>query len=464
MTYYNFYQFLVQTEYLFPNLISYIGEDETGKYILTEQDTFRNYKRNFKKSLKEIESVNSLEKCESKFKSTKDGELVFFTPRFRNVTKDYFLNKCRFFIYSKKQSCQLKIKDAVDNATEVFVERCITFFFQLTGVDFSFLRRIKEEERYETRREMQKCIESLFEEILNLFQCNVRVQDHYRDSNGKIVWYSIDGDFTTIEEITKRVKIVFMRTRKTMFEQGMMSKPYLPYLPCDIDSAMNINKDLCIKAFRCYPNRKIKFRTVDEAISKNISDDPSGEYEKMRRYFKYNKFQKALDKVTRTRYITDLWDVLEEECCCGNDHKSIKEKRDLCIYHIIESYYPKFFNFDDVIDVYFYYESRLSRIPESAMISNGESRDLGCKQYKKERKLYDKNICKKCKESKNCQDKHCRMNLSEINEKMLKLRDTLWYVEKTLKKENKFPDSVLQLLEKIEYFCCFIMIKNTSEL
>ncbi len=73
------------------------------------------------------------------------------------------------------------------------------------------------------------------------------------------------------------------------------------------------------------------------------------------------------------------------------------------------------------------------------MISNGESRDLGCKQYKKERKLYDKNICKKCKERiKNGETKqdmfykhimHCNDLVKSLGRQMMMWDDFFEYFD-----------------------------------
>lgn len=117
----SFFQFLEQTEYIFNGFISVVGKrnKNTGKIFLKDSTTLRNYKKKYREAL-EIRG-----KC----------------PHLVDKTKNYFLDKCRYFIYPENRENEYTLKNGEPvESLEIFSSKCVTMFFQLTGINFSFLR------------------------------------------------------------------------------------------------------------------------------------------------------------------------------------------------------------------------------------------------------------------------------------------------------------------------------------
>ena len=79
----NFYFFLKESEYVFSQFVTTVGktDPDTGELFLEDNPAFRNYK---KKSRKAIENHTN-------------------APHLTQKTKNFYLDKCRYYLYPEKR-------------------------------------------------------------------------------------------------------------------------------------------------------------------------------------------------------------------------------------------------------------------------------------------------------------------------------------------------------------------------
>ena len=94
----NFYFFLKESEYVFSQFVTTVGktDPDTGELFLEDNPAFRNYK---KKSRKAIENHTN-------------------APHLTQKTKNFYLDKCRYYLYpEKRKPYKLKNGEGVDSET-----------------------------------------------------------------------------------------------------------------------------------------------------------------------------------------------------------------------------------------------------------------------------------------------------------------------------------------------------------
>lgn len=146
------YEFLEMADGLFGNFTSTVGDSQqignSIRYELVLRPTLRDY-----------------------IKQCKDGKNV---KLMQNQCK-VFVEKCCYYLYPEKRIQEYKLKNGEPvESIDRFTERCVSFFFQLTGIDFDFLRIYSQAKKIFSD-EQKKCLEMLFTDIMQLFrnaECN----------------------------------------------------------------------------------------------------------------------------------------------------------------------------------------------------------------------------------------------------------------------------------------------------
>ena len=194
----NFYFFLKETEYVFSQFVTTVGktDPDTGELFLEDNPAFRNYK---KKSRKAIDNHTN-------------------APHLTQKTKNFYLDKCRYYLYpEKRKPYKLKNGEGVDSES-AFSNRCVTMFFSLTGIDFSFLRiKLKRKESIVTCQ--KKCLEDLFSSVLTFFMETNCVPFGCPQLHNSI----------HIDDFKKWVRFLYVRYRRLLIQENVeLFKTFLP--------------------------------------------------------------------------------------------------------------------------------------------------------------------------------------------------------------------------------------------
>ena len=137
------------------------------------------------------------------------------SPIFTSNDIECYLNRCRFYIYNEKRADKFIDKDGkeadlpeVDSA-EVFSVKCVRLFFELSGINFHFLRMNPADENSDSteidfRSVQQQCLDNLFETTIH-YLC------HAERKNIKL----------TISELVSLWKILYREYRYKLFKKSM---------------------------------------------------------------------------------------------------------------------------------------------------------------------------------------------------------------------------------------------------
>lgn len=183
----SFADFLKQANYIFTGFESTIGEqNKSGEYSLASKRSLSRYISNYKNG---------------QFQHLKD-EIC-----------QYFLNKIRYYIFPEKRQSEYESADGSRvESLDVFSDKCVTLIFQLTGINFSFLR-ISSENKNKEFIEEQKCyLETLFEMIVSLFK-SAEASLYTLNENEKIKYSGIVKCVLSKEDLRNYVKLYYTYAR-----------------------------------------------------------------------------------------------------------------------------------------------------------------------------------------------------------------------------------------------------------
>jgi hypothetical protein len=176
----SFADFLKQSNYIFTGFESTVGIESNGKYRLHKGRTLSRYISN-----------------------NKSGQ----NQKLRDDVCDCFLNKIRYCLYPEKR---IQSEDINVESIDVFSDKCITLIFQLTGINFAFLRMDNENKKFIA---VQKAtIENLFEIIVSLFK-SAEANSLYFNTEGKINNTEIKRCVMLKKELREEIKLYYMFTR-----------------------------------------------------------------------------------------------------------------------------------------------------------------------------------------------------------------------------------------------------------
>lgn len=146
--------FIEELDYLFVGFKNTVGEkipdtmeeNENCKFYLRKSQTLDDYVK--------------------KYKENKH-------PKFTLNNYKQLLYKCCYYIYPDKRGEEYETSkgDKVISLEE-FSDRCVTLFFKLSGIHFSFLRIDRQKASEQFVRAQQQCLENIFFKTIGCFVCN----------------------------------------------------------------------------------------------------------------------------------------------------------------------------------------------------------------------------------------------------------------------------------------------------
>lgn len=148
-------KFIEYTFELFPNLKNTVGDKAKGKdksYSLTDSQALSVYIRKYNKGS---------------------------NPVFTQCNVNFFINKCRYFIYPEQRE-KIYINSSgkvMDISVDEFSDRCINLFFLHFGINFSFLR-IEKDDNTKFAHQQKKFLEDLFYQTVSLFKRDKTEKSH----------------------------------------------------------------------------------------------------------------------------------------------------------------------------------------------------------------------------------------------------------------------------------------------
>lgn len=427
--YISFFDFLEQTEYIFTGFISVIGMEnkETGKIFLKDDPTLRNYKNKYKKA----------ESIDDKRPSLKDNH------------RKIFLNKCKYYLYPDKRESEYTLKngDRVESI-EIFSAKCVTLFFQITEINFSFLRINPDYSNQKFVLRQKQCLIDLFDSLFTLFMKSTSEEKRLIEKNGELQAEKVNDfkfkNVVPMNEFLKWVKYLYIKYR---YKLSQIDPEHLirfsPILPNENVELLKYNQyantQLCKLIFLPGKNYNL--------YRNNINVESEFDFTKFLNVLKDIGFGlNAIDTADNIEDVTGVLIVLFNlKYWYINDKKIEVEKfrtkppkdwKNKCVQYLIS-----------------YNTSKELRVPNHDIFNEYEF--VRCIIY------HNTNICDEnceyideCDKKKDCEFKKSCRALSTAKNTINSLRKAIWKFIKT-KGPYEIPDELYELIEVIERICLF---------
>lgn len=425
----SFYDFLEQSEYIFSGFISVVGMEnkKTGKIFLVDKPTLRNYKKKYR---------------EAESNGTK-------RPHVTDNLKSIFLNKCRYYIYPEKRECEYTLKNGEKvEPLNVFSAKCVTLFFQITGINFSFLRINPDYPNQKFVLNQKKCLVDLFDSVLTLFKKSVSDEVKLIEKNGKLQTVRVNAftikNTVPMNEFFKWMKYLYLRYRYILSE---IDSEYLfgfsPILP---------NENIELLKYNRYVNTQLNgliFRTGKKYNFYRSNVNVESEFSFNQSLIVLRDIESGLNAIDTADNVKDVigklfvlfdlkyWQLGNEKVTVEKFiKKPPKDWKNKCIQCLIlynTSAEIKAYN-HDIFDEYKF---------------------VSCIIY------HSTNTCRgKCEGTNECENratcefkKNC-IYLSAAKKRIYSLRKTIWKCLET-KSPDETPSEMLKLIEIIERICLF---------
>lgn len=423
----SFCEFLEQSEYLFNGFVSVGGKrnEDTGKIFLKDAPALRKYKDKYHNALE------TKGKC----------------PHLTDATKKIFLDKCRYFIYPEKRDMEYKLKSGETvESLEIFSSKCVTLFFQLTGIDFSFLRIDTTYKKKAFVKAQQECLENLFCSIVDMFMRSdaeirmVTLTDSSLDSkevSGFKIKDTIDNHL-----FMKCVKVLFLHYRYKLYRidpEHLIA--FSPILPHENVMLFKYNMEACKQFSKIIHEWDKEYNLYSDEV------DLDSRFDLTKTLSLLENIKSNLKQIQSSDGLGDVEIILskqfkQKQWCLKNgtvNVKKFKEKppkdwKDKCIQIMIlyntSWEIPKRDTFDEFkfIASILYHSANRSRVECEGIKKCGFKLECGAK-------------------------KSCKI-IYQANKIIHSLRNVLWEYIGT-KSADEVPDEVVDFVETIERICLF---------
>lgn len=427
--YITFCDFLEQTEYIFTGFISVVGMEnkETGKIFLADKPSFRDYKRNYREA-----ETNGIPR-----------------PHITNRLKKKFLDKCKYYLYPDKRESEYTLKNGERvESIEIFSAKCVTLFFQITGINFSFLRINPDYSNQKFVLRQKQCLIDLFDSVLTLFLKSTSEEIRLIEKNGELQTEKVNNfklkNIVPVNEFLKWVKYLYIKYR---YKLSLIDPEHLirfsPILPNENVELLKYNQyantQLCKLIFLPGKNYNL--------YRNNVNVESEFDFTKFLNVLKDIRFGlNAIDTADNIEDVTGVLIVLFNlKYWYINDKKIEVEKfrtkppkdwKNKCVQYLIS-----------------YNTSKELRVPNHDIFNEYEF--VRCIIY------HNTNICDEnceyideCDKKKDCEFKKSCRALSTAKNAINSLRKAIWKFIKT-KGPYEIPDELYELIEVIERICLF---------